>query len=159
VLHRDPALKIDGVQPTLRKATWEDGEFLYALHRAALGPVVEATWGDWDDAVQRGFHERWFAPERLSVVTVDGQPVGVLDAQPKADVMYLARIELMPAVQRQGMGTELIRGVAQKAGEAGLAAVELDVLHSNEAAQRLFERLGFRVVADNPPKRRMRLGL
>ena len=37
--------------------------------------------------------------------------------------------------------------------------MELDVLHGNEAAQRLYERLGFRVVADDPPRRRMRLDL
>ena len=63
------------VDVQLRPAEEADDDFLFALHRAALGPVIEATWGPWDDAAQRAFNKAWFKePARLSVVLADGQP-------------------------------------------------------------------------------------
>jgi ribosomal protein S18 acetylase RimI-like enzyme len=45
-----------------------------------------------------------------------------------------------------------------RAKEAGSSAVELHVLELNRA-RGLYERLGFEVVGEEPPKIRMRLGL
>jgi ribosomal protein S18 acetylase RimI-like enzyme len=45
-----------------------------------------------------------------------------------------------------------------RARAVGAPAVELDVLELNRARS-LYERLGFRVVAEEPPKLRMRLDL
>jgi ribosomal protein S18 acetylase RimI-like enzyme len=145
----------------LRPAFEGDGDFLFELHRAALGKVIEATWGPWDDAVQRRFHDAWFAQRaRLSVVLVDGERVGVLDVRQRPDrVRYLARMELVPAVQGQGLGSDLLRDLIASAAASGARAVELHVLLGNEPARRLYERFGFRAVSLEPPKCRMRLSL
>ncbi|WP_427892774.1 N-acetyltransferase family protein [Kribbella sp. GL6] len=143
----------------LRPATAADGEFLYDLHRRALGDVVEATWGPWDDAVQREFHRAWFAPETIEIVLVDGEPAGMVQAGPAdASTYYISRIEIAPEVQGRGVGTTLLRQFVEHARTAGASAVELHVLQRNKA-QELYQRLGFVVVEDDPPKLRMRLAL
>lgn len=125
-----------------------------------MGGYIEATWGPWDDSLQRAFHQAWFDPDRLEVILLDGEPVGVLDGYPSAPgVFYLARIELLPDVQGRGLGRQLINDILANARADGFTTVELDVLEENPGAQRLYERLGFRVVSADSPKRHMRLPL
>lgn len=144
----------------LRQAKVEDREFLFELHRASLGPVIEATWGPWDDTQQRQFHDAWFEPSRLFIVLTDDEPAGVVDAYRRPDgTVYLSRLELLPAFQNLGIGTALVHQLVAQAGSSGPAVIELDVLEQNEGARRLYERLGFTVVKDMPPKQRMRLAV
>lgn len=42
-----------------------------------------------------------------------------------------------------GVGTALLDGVIEKARQGGFAAVSLDVIDTNHAARRLYERIGF----------------
>jgi ribosomal protein S18 acetylase RimI-like enzyme len=143
----------------LRPATPADGEFLYELHRRALGDVIEATWGPWDDGVQRKFHQAWFKPDTVEIVLVGGQPAGMIQAAPAdAATFYVSRIEIAPEVQDRGVGTTLLRLLVDRARAVGASAVELDVLELNRARE-LYERLGFLVVGEESPKLRMRLTL
>lgn len=143
----------------LRPATRTDDEFLYDLHRRTLGDVIEATWGPWDDAVQRRFHQAWFQPETIEVVLVGGDRAGVVQAAlATADSFYISRIEIAPEVQGRGVGTTLLRLLVDRARQAGASVVELHVLRLNRARE-LYERLGFQVIAEEPPKLLMRLVL
>ncbi|WP_410791251.1 GNAT family N-acetyltransferase [Kribbella sp. C-35] len=143
----------------LRPATAADDEFLYDLHRRTLGDVIEATWGPWDDAVQREFHRKWFVPETVEIVLVGDRPAGMVQAAMiDATTYYISRIEIAPEVQGGGVGTTLLRGLLDRARASGANAVELHVLQLNRARQ-LYERLGFQVVDVDPPKLRMRLAL
>jgi ribosomal protein S18 acetylase RimI-like enzyme len=142
----------------LRPATVADDNFLYELNRQALGDVVEATYGPWDDTVQREFHRNWFDPSRLLIVLVDGKPAGVIDAQTAGDVFYIGRIEVSPEHQNRGIGTTLLHQLIDQAGVSGAAAVELHVLKANRVRV-LYERLGFQITEDEPLKYRMRLDL
>ncbi len=143
----------------LRAATADDDEFLYNLHRRALGDVIEATWGPWDDDLQQQFHRDWFNPEQVEIVLVDGRPAGMIQAHSApADTFYISRIEVIPEMQNRGVGTALIQHVLERAWQSGATAVELHVLELNRV-RNLYERLGFRVVAEEPPKLRMRLVL
>ena len=143
----------------LRPATLADDDFLYDLHRRTLGAVIEATWGPWDDAVQRQFHQAWFKPETVEIVLVGGQPAGMIQAGPAdAATFYVSRIEIAPEVQDRGVGTTLLRLLVDRAKEAGASAVELHVLELNRARE-LYERLGFEVVGVEHPRVWMRLGL
>jgi ribosomal protein S18 acetylase RimI-like enzyme len=141
----------------LRPATLADDEFLYELHRRTLGAVIEATWGPWDDELQRQFHRNWFTPETIEIVLVGGQRAGMVQAAPAgAETFYVSRIEIAPEVQDRGVGTTLLRRLVDRAKESGASAVELHVLELNRARE-LYERLGFEVIAEEPPKVRMRL--
>lgn len=143
----------------LRSATTADSEFLYDLHRRALGDVIEATWGPWDDDVQREFHRKWFAPKTVEIVLVGGRPAGMVQAAMiGTGTFYLSRIEIAPEVQGGGVGTTLLRGLLDRARASGASAVELHVLQLNRA-RRLYERLGFVVVEAESPRLRMRLAL
>jgi ribosomal protein S18 acetylase RimI-like enzyme len=145
-----------GFQVNLRPATEADREFCFALHRAAMGPYVEQLWG-WDDAVQRGYHDRGFDPDKTRIITFDGRDVGSFTVDYAPDEIYLGRIQVHPDHQGRGIGAHLIRGLLD---EAGGRPVTLDVLAVNGRAHALYRRLGFRDVArhgDDPVKIRMRV--
>jgi ribosomal protein S18 acetylase RimI-like enzyme len=142
----------------LRPATDADSEFCYRLHKAAMGDYVTAIWG-WDEQVQRGFHARAFNPGRWQIITTGGADAGMLDVEYRPGEIYLARIEIHPDYQGRGIGTRLIRALADEARQKGQALV-LDVLTVNHRAQALYRRLGMTEVArhgDNNIKITMRL--
>lgn len=126
---------------TLRPATGNDRKFLYELHRAALGPYVDATWG-WDEDAQIAFFDARFDPARRQVVQVAGADVGVLEIDERPDEIYLAMIALLPAWQGRGIGSAVIRSLLERAASSR-RAVTLRVLESNPRAIALYESLGF----------------
>jgi len=140
---------------TLRPATAGDYDFLYALHVATIRAAVEATWG-WDDAFQaRYFHEH-FVPEEIQVILVEGQEVGVLRLEERDGDLFIALIEIAPAFQGAGLGSQIIRDVVDAAFARG-QAVSLHVLKANPGARRLYERLGFQIVETREERYVMRL--
>lgn len=126
---------------TLRPATGRDREFLFGLHRAAMGPYIEQLYGPWDDAVQWDFFDRWFQPKSVRVITVEGEDVGVLGMQDRDDEVYVTRIEVHPDWQNRGIGAAVMRDVLQQAKEEG-RAVSLHVFEINPA-RKLYQSLGF----------------
>lgn len=129
----------------LRPATDDDSEFCYTLHRRSLGPVVAEVFGSWDDTVQREFHARWFDAPRLQIIEDDdGTPIGVLDVRDATDHTYLSRIEVLPEYQSRGVGSAVIRDLL-----AAGRPVLLHVFTVSARARQLYERLGFRVVAEH----------
>lgn len=139
----------------LRDATPADSEFCYRLHRAALGPYVTAIWG-WDEAEQRGFHERGFDPPNTKIILVDGEPAGRLDVARRPDEIHLRLIELLPAYQGKGVGGRLVRDLIAEAAAHG-QVISLEVLAVNTRAHALYERLGFRETGRDELKVRMRI--
>lgn len=126
---------------SLRPATSRDREFLFELHRAAMGPYIEQLYGPWDDAVQWDFFDRWFQPKNVLVITVEGEDVGVLGLEDRDDEVYVTRIEVHPDWQNRGIGAAAMRDVLQKANKEG-RAVALHVFEINPA-RRLYQSLGF----------------
>jgi ribosomal protein S18 acetylase RimI-like enzyme len=125
---------------TLRPATRADNEFCYQLHKAAMGDYVAAIWG-WDEQVQRRFHSQAFKPLRWQIITANGADIGMLSVEYRPDEVYLARIEILPVRQGQGIGTRIIRSLLTDARRRGQDLV-LDVLVVNERARALYQRLG-----------------
>jgi ribosomal protein S18 acetylase RimI-like enzyme len=143
------------VEVALRPATAEDGDFCFAVHRAALRPYVEAVWG-WDDEVQRGFHEQRFDPGQTKIITVNGRDAGRLVVERRPDEIYLGLIELLPAYQGMGVGGGLVRDLIAEAAARG-QAMSLEVLAVNTRAHALYTRLGFRETGRDDVKVRMRI--
>jgi ribosomal protein S18 acetylase RimI-like enzyme len=137
----------------LRPAETDDYDFLYQLHVASMKPSVEATWG-WDEVWQSDYFRQHFDPSRRQIVQTEGQDVGVISVEHRSDEYYLALIEILPAYQGRGLGSALIRDFIRAAQECSLPAA-LHVLKANPAARRLYQRLGFVIIAEEEVKYKM----
>ncbi len=89
----------------------------------------------------------------LAIVTLDGIAVGQLDVHRTEDSVEVLEIALVPGLRGHGLGTALLGRVLAEADDAGVP-VRLHVEPGNPA-QRLYERLGFAVVAIEPMHRAM----
>lgn len=103
---------------TRRPATAADRPFLWRLHRLALRPYVEQTWG-WDEAWQCNHFEQRFTPDRKEILYLGGRPIGMIEVEHRADDVFLALIEIDPAHQGRGIGARLIREVIDEAKQGG----------------------------------------
>jgi len=124
----------------LRAATSNDRDFLWEVHRTALRPSVEATWG-WDETFQEHYFAEHFTTTDRFIVCVDGVDAGVLQFTVKEDHLFLASIALLPEHQGRGLGTDIVNMVLEEGRRRNLP-VRLQVLKVNRA-KKLYERLGF----------------
>lgn len=123
-------------------------------HEAELQPVLELQ--------TTSFSNPWSADalkwelehspvSRLYVLKdVAGQAAGFCACWHLVDELHINSLAVAPALRRQGLGSELMRGVLAKAREEGAVRATLEVRRSNEAARALYERLGFAVEAIRP---------
>lgn len=128
---------------SLRSASKGDFEPLFEIHRAAMRISVEATWGRWDDEWQKRAFLDNFDSASWQLVDVAGGVAGMVSWEERPAELWLASIEIHPRYQRQGLGTAIIRSLAERAVARG-TPVTLRVLHANTEARSLYERLGFR---------------
>lgn len=135
------------VRITYRPAQPADLDFLFDMHRATTRRLVEDTWGQWDEPWQRQRFEQVFKPEELLIIQAEGADVGVLRVQDRAEEIFLAVIEILPAYQKRGIGTQVIRQLLARA-ERQQKPVALRVLKANVDARRLYQRLGFGVTGE-----------
>lgn len=128
------------VRVDTREAREDDREFLWNLKVAAMRPYVEVVYG-WDEHVQHRFFGRGFRPERIRIVRLEGEDVGMFELEDRAGGRFLARIEILPRFQGRGIGTAVMEGLMRDA-RAAAQPFRLQVLKINPA-RRLYERLGF----------------
>jgi ribosomal protein S18 acetylase RimI-like enzyme len=145
----DPSRDIE-----LRPAREDDYGFLLDLHRASMREYVSAVWG-WDDNFQAKYFREHFKPQRLRVIELDRRAVGVIGLEMDPDRLYIGPFEVLPSMQSRGVGTSVLNEAIRLAMEAGVPA-ELDVLHVNTRAIRLYQRAGLRVVGETETHLRMR---
>lgn len=138
---------------SLRPAEATDFNFVYDLHRSAMRDYVDQTWG-WDEDFQARVFKQWFDPARFQIVVVDGENVGLLSVERRLTELFLSTLEILPAYQRRGLGSEVIRSILAEA-EAEQLPVALQVLKVNPARE-LYARLGFGVVGETPTHYLMR---
>lgn len=78
----------------------------------------------------------------VSVIEVDGERVGRLRVTRTGEYIELSGIQLLPRVQRRGIGTAVIEELKAEAVASGIP-FDLAVEKDNPDARRLYERLGF----------------
>ena len=81
------------------------------------------------------------------VLLQDGAPVGLLKLSRDSPPWKLIQIQLVPELQGQGLGADLLAQVIVEADNANVA-VALSVLKTNPA-RALYERLGFAVIGES----------
>jgi ribosomal protein S18 acetylase RimI-like enzyme len=116
---------------------------------------VDATWG-WDDAWQRKHFEQIYMPGRQAVIVRHSplRDIGRLSLTRHWRKIFLRDIELVAEERNRGIGGAILDALLALAREEG-RGVELIVLKCNPA-QRLYARLGFRVIADDGERLTMR---
>ena len=136
-----------------RPATVADYDFLYGLHKAAMKTAVSQTWG-WDEAWQQNYFRGKFDPAKRVILLWDGQEIGTMSLEASAEELYLAYIAIAPRFQGRGWGTAVIQELIQQAQQQN-KPLTLHVLQKNPRAKKLYERLGFQVVAVEQVKYKM----
>jgi len=118
----------------IRAATKDDRALVKELRAEFEAEVPFELWDD-DDADYEWTH----------VLLADDVGFATLDR--KSDKAWLLDIlYVRPAARGKGLGVELIRAAAEYVQSQGAETLALEVLESNVAARRLYDRLGFATV-------------
>ena len=136
----------------LRPATAADEDFLLSLRKQTMTEHLSRVGLAFDDAHHR---QRLLANYAdASVICLGEDAVGLFKAYRRDTAWVLMQIQLAPASQGRGIGAALIEALIAQARREGVP-VTLSVLKGNPA-RRLYDRLGFRVVAEDEHEYEMR---
>ncbi len=127
----------------LRQAIMEDYTFFNKLKQKTLKEYISKTWG-WDEKWQKNYHSQNFKPELLKIILKTGKKIGCISIIEEENQFFLSIIEILPKYQNQGIGTSLITELISKATSRN-KSVYLQVLKTNEKAQKLYKNLGFSI--------------
>ena len=134
---------------SLRDATTDDAAFALHVTEACMRHYAEETWGTWKARPD------YFDPATDMIVERDGHDIGLMglniDSRQKSWV--LEKLYLLPAYQRQGIGSFLLRNLIE-AAKSERAVVRLTVLEVNPA-RRFYERHGFILTHTISPRHHM----
>lgn len=83
-----------------------------------------------------------FPNARFDIVELDGDPIGRIVVDTRADVVHLVDQAIVPEQRNRGIGTAIMRDLMDRAATAGLP-VQLEVAHANDPCIGLYQRLGF----------------
>ncbi|MEV4617092.1 GNAT family N-acetyltransferase [Asanoa sp. NPDC049573] len=137
----------DTARWTLRSADPADVETIAELRATVMRPDLERL-GRFDERRVRQRLRDSFSPVHTSVIVVDDTFAGCVTLRPADDGRWLEHFYLVPGVQGRGLGSAVLRTLLERA-DAEDAPVRLNVLRGS-AAQRLYERHGFTVEAQDP---------
>jgi GNAT superfamily N-acetyltransferase len=129
-----------------RPATLVDHAFLRELHHTAYRDVVVRQFGSWDERAQDDWFEKGLSLAVMSVVEVDGVPVGAIGLSSAPDCLHLIELQILPHWQDRGLGSALLDRQLSEARARGVP-IRLRVLLENRA-RTLYERKGFLITGE-----------
>ena len=137
----------------LRAAAGEDFIFARNLYFATMRGMIERLFG-WDQAREERNFGEFFKLDEVRIITADEKDVGWIQEQLDGDTINLGSFYILPAMQRQGIGTRILDLLLTRA--AGQAkAITLAVVKINPA-RFFYEKHGFRVTHEDQHKLYMR---
>jgi GNAT superfamily N-acetyltransferase len=130
---------------------------LFASNRAAEMALMPISLRDKEFLLQvqfRSMNETYrhnFPAARYDIIELDRWPIGRIVSEVQADCVYFIDFALLPQAQGLGIGTTVLAAALEEPRQLKLAA-RLRAFAHNFAAQRLYDRLGFTVIAEEPPQ-------
>jgi ribosomal protein S18 acetylase RimI-like enzyme len=146
---------------TLRPERPEDRDFRYRLFCRSRQPewdlVDRATFAavmPHQFQAQTVSYADEFPNARFDIIELDGEPVGRIVVETRADVVHLIDQAIMPEQRNRGIGTAIMHDLMTRAAGAGLP-VQLEVASANDPSIGLYVRLGFEETETTPLYLRM----
>ena len=140
---------------TLRSITPEDHDFLrrvYATTRADEMAAVPWTEQEKDDFLrfqfdaQHKYYMEYFPRAAFDLILLDGEPIGRLYIDRRADEIRLIDIALLPEYRGKSLGGSIMNDILAEGAEVGkLVRIHVE---SNNPAMRLYLRLGFEKIEE-----------
>ena len=137
------------IRARLRPALDADIGFARNLYLETMRPVIEELFG-WDEEKEVAKFDGQFAAAEVSVIVLDGRDIGWLQVADQPDQLFLKQIYVRPDHQGQGLGTEVMQSLIDRANTLR-KPVMLGVVKSNPALA-LYQRLGFHVTSEDKYK-------
>jgi len=141
-------MNTDSASALLRPSTRADNDFFYDVVEQTMRGFIVGTWGAWDDARVRAESVEFATSAGGQVIHVAGSRAGVLLLREEPDHIYVRLLCLLSATQRRGIGSFVMRNVAERACAKG-QALRLRVMSCNPAKM-FYQRLGFVVTEATP---------
>ncbi|WP_321788294.1 GNAT family N-acetyltransferase [Paraburkholderia sp. J94] len=123
---------------TTRPAVASDWEFLSLIQETCMKEYAVRTWGIWVPEPQENFR-----PEIHEIIQDGKDEIGCIAVAIDEDNLSLEKLYILPAFQRRGIATWLLRRLIERAHACG-KSIRLRVLRVNPA-RRLYERNGFQI--------------
>jgi GNAT superfamily N-acetyltransferase len=138
---------------SLRAAQPDDFLFARQMYYETMRWISERLFG-WDQAREDEKFAQQFKLDEVEIVVVDGRDAGWLQTQNDQRAITLGQLYVTPALQRRGIGTEVLGRVLERARRERKAVI-LSVAKINPA-RRLYERHGFHTTHEDRYKVYMR---
>jgi GNAT superfamily N-acetyltransferase len=82
------------------------------------------------------------------IARVAGEPTGICMLGVRGDEGWIGGMGVVPQHRREGIGEAIMREVLEQARSRSVHRVRLEVMHQNDGARLLYEKLGFELLRD-----------
>lgn len=129
---------------------------LFASNRAAEMALMPLAQNHKEFLLQVQFrsmnetYRRNFPDARYEIIEIDRWPIGRIVSEVQPHCVYYIDFALLPQAQGIGIGTTVLEAALEEPRRLGLPA-RLRSFSYNPAAQRIYDKLGFRALAEQPP--------
>ena len=130
---------------TVLKASDNDKEEIFELHRELFHQEIEERWG-WDEQWQKDNFDKEWKRDVFEIAEHEDQMIGYIHfTREEEEKIYLQNIGISSNFRNQGFGEFLLKRVLKYAQKMK-SYVELSVHTKNEVALSLYKKHGFEII-------------
>jgi len=137
----------------LRAASNEDFAFARKVYFETMRWIIERLFG-WDQAREEKNFAQFFKLDEVRIITADAHDVGWIQEQVDGTTINLGSFYITPAMQRCGIGRQVLQVLLAQARSQS-KAITLSVVRINPALH-FYQKHGFRITHEDDHKFYMR---